>query len=166
MPPGSNSKVKRLLDGRIPFTSQHDWPDGRPASVIVTMHALVLQGAAKEEKGPASSPVPLVPPEDELPVAANLHPFYVDPSFVNTHDEKVAIAFALDEALEAFKAGDEDMASLRELGLPYAALDQGSNLWFSCNQQLADELLLTWSDFESAVCNFLASIRPPDFPWQ
>ena len=97
---------------------------------------------------------------------ASLHPFYVSPSFVNTHDEKVAIAFAVDAALEAFKAGDEDMASLRELGLPYAALDQGSNFWFSCNQQLADELLLTWSDFESAVCNFLASIRPPDFPWQ
>ena len=166
MPPGSASKVKRLLVGRIPFSSQLEWPDGRPAQEIVTIHSLELQAEVDDEEITLPKAGPDSPSIGDEPQYESIHPFYVRPSFVLTSDEKVSIATALDASLEAFKTGEEDLKSLRELGLPYEALDQGVCFWFEANQHFADELLLTWSDFEELVCKFVAAIRPLSFPWQ
>ena len=90
----------------------------------------------------------------------------MQPGYVLTSDERLSIAAALDTELVEFQSGSEELQSLRSLGLPYEAIDQGVCDWFGLKQYLADDLLLVWSDFESLVSNFVAEMRPPSFPWQ
>ena len=133
------------------------------------MHSLELQAEAMPE-GDAGATGSIVE-DDSLQcdgepqyeaVPANL----VQPAYSLTSDEKVSMSTALEAALEDFQAGAADLLSLRCLGLAYEAIDQGACDWFNENQHLADELLLVWSDFESAVSNLVSSMRPPSFPWQ
>ena len=165
MPPGSASKVKRLLAGRIPFASQHEWSDGRPACEIVTIHSFESQAEAGTVDSSPPTDIVSASCEDE-PQYESLHSLFLQPRFCITSDERISISFALDVALEAFKTGDDQLKSLRELGLPYESLDQGVCLWFEAHQHLADKLLLTWSDFDELVSKFVAEIRPLSFPWQ
>ena len=165
MPPGSASKVKRLLAGRIPFSSQSEWPDGRSAHETVGVYALELPAEVGDEELAELNPGLVSSLEADEPLHEISHQFPERPSFVLTGDEKFAIETALEVSVEKYKIGVEDLSSLTELGLSVEALDQGVCLWFNANQPLADELLLVWSDFENVVCSFIAALRPPSFPW-
>ena len=123
MPPGSASKVKRPLAGRILFASQHEWPDGRPACEIVTIHSFESQAEAGTVDSSPPTDIVSASCEDE-PQYESLHSLFLQPRFCITSDERISISFALDVALEAFKTGDDQLKSLRELGLPYESLDQ------------------------------------------
>ena len=56
-----------LLAGRIPFASQQEWHDGRPAHVVVAMHTLDLGFVADDEECPAHIAEPSSSPGDEEP---------------------------------------------------------------------------------------------------
>ena len=109
MPPGS-SRVKRLLTGRIPFSSQLEWPDGRPAKEIVTMHSLGLQIETGDEED-ADLILPRAgsdsPSDGVEPLFETLPSYFVRPSYVLTSDERFSIACALETALEVFQTGSE-----------------------------------------------------------
>ena len=154
--PGSRSRWKRLVCGRLPFGFK-TWPDGRDAKLRLHMTSTTARQAVgvslSSSQGRELSPdsVPLAVEGAEAPVLVGS---------ISSTDE-VRARNICQEGAEAFLDTDElDVTSLLATKLPPSSLAQGIVAWLGSDSydNIVDMLVEKTGPFEDQMSNFIEGL--------
>ena len=155
--PGSRSRWKRLVCGRLPFGFE-TWPDGRSAKLRTHM---TFTTASEQEIG-ASSPSQMHEPSrsgDPAEVTGPAAPLLVDA--ISSVDE-VRVRDVCHEVAAVFLDTDElDVTSLLAVKLQPSILAQGIVSWLGSDSydNIVDMLVEKTGPFEDQMSNFIQKLQ-------